>query len=279
MLVTAGFYILSLYGVLSRHTLLFSALITIGFVYLSLKEIFPLRYLVTWILIFYIGILNTSYRLKQTDDLLNLAPINSEITGSIISIPQGKAEGKPKFFFKTDKIKFNSVEKQFGSEKVLAAINLTSETINKINDLEPYKSYRLIGRLSTPFKAGNPSQFDYGNYLRNHDAYAVFYAKDFEKLSVKQTCKEKFMQWVNNYRENVIKIHSQYLPSPNLEILGGIVFGDDAVSPPANVKQSFINSGLLHILAASGMNVAFIYGFFYFIMSIFKIPFRIKVVT
>ena len=30
-------------------------------------------------------------------------------------------------------------------------------------------------------------------------------------------------------------------------ILGGIVFGDDAVSPPQNIKQSFVNSGLLHI--------------------------------
>ena len=33
-----------------------------------------------------------------------------------------------------------------------------------------------------PFKAGNPSQFDYGNYLRNHNAYAVFYAKNYELL-------------------------------------------------------------------------------------------------
>ena len=85
------------------------------------------------------------------------------------------------------------------------------------------------------------------------------------------------MQKINDYRENIISVHSNYLKSPNLEILGGIVFGDDAVSPPQNIKQSFINSGLLHILAASGMNVAFIYSFFFMLMSIFRVHFKVKV--
>ena len=129
-----------------------------------------------------------------------------------------------------------------------------------------------------PFKAGNPSQFDYGNYLRNHNAYAEFYANDVEKVDKISTFRAKVLQNINDYRENIINIHSKYLPSPYLEILGGIVFGDDAVSPPKEIKQSFVNSGLLHILAASGMNVAFIYGFFYWLMSLLRVPFRLRVV-
>ena len=82
--------------------------------------------------------------------------------------------------------------------------------------------------------------------------------------------KERSLQRINNFREDIISVHSKYLKSPNLEILGGIVFGDDAVSPPKNIKQSFINSGLLHILAASGMNVAFIYSFFFFLYVIIQ---------
>ena len=85
------------------------------------------------------------------------------------------------------------------------------------------------------------------------------------------------MQKINDYREYVIKVHSQFLESPNLEILGGIVFGDDAVSPTKEIKQSFINSGLLHILAASGMNVAFIFTFFYYFMSLFKLGYKLKI--
>ncbi|MCQ2743809.1 MAG: DNA internalization-related competence protein ComEC/Rec2 [bacterium] len=279
MLTTAGMYILALYGVLNEQIFAYSLILSLLFLFIIFKNLIPYRYIVVWSLIFYFGIINTSMRLKQTDELLNLAPINSRIEGTIISIPQGISDNKPKFFFKTNKIKFGNIEKTFKNEKVLVTINSTDEPQNNLNDLKLYNSYVLNGRLSTPFKAGNPSQFDYGNYLRNHNAYAVFYAKDFKILPTKVTFKQKFLQNINDYRESIIKTHSKYMESPNLEILGGIVFGDDAVSPPKNIKQSFVNSGLLHILAASGMNVAFIYGFFFSLMSILRIPFKIRVTT
>ena len=278
MLIVSALYMLAVFSVLSSKiipiTLLFSLLLLL----LIIKNHLSLKYIITFLIIFYIGIINTSTRLKDVDDLLNLAPVNSEITGTIISIPQGMSEKKTKFFFKVDKINFDSVEKKFKSEKALVSINQFNINDEKIKELSIYKHVRLNGRLSMPFKAGNPSQFDYGDYLRNHNAYAVFYANDFTIIEHNSSFKEKLLQNINNYRENILKIHSKYLPSPNLEILGGIVFGDDAVSPPQNIKQSFVNSGLLHILAASGMNVAFIYGFFFLLMSVFKVPFKIRVV-
>lgn len=278
MLVTVCIYVLALYSMLSECVLIFSILICAVFIFAAFKNFLPLRYLIIWSFVFFIGVANTSIRLKQTDELLNLAPINSKILGTIISIPQGISENKPKFFLKADEIEFGSETKSFRSEKVLVTINNFSDD-KDFSDLKLYKSLKLSGRLSTPFKSGNPSQFDYGNYLRNHNAYAVFYANEYELINKQLTLKEKFIQGVNEYRENVIKVHSKYIKSPNLEILGGIVFGDDAVSPDKNIKQSFINSGLLHILAASGMNVAFIFGFFYFIMSVLRINYRIRVIS
>lgn len=275
MLITASVYMLAVFATLSGNLLLFSVLLTAGLITLILKELFPLKYILVMGLIFYLGVVNTSCRLKDVDELLNLAPLNSEITGTIVSIPQGQTEGKPKFFFDVDKIKFGSAEKGVKDEKVLVIYN--AKEGETFEGLRLYNSCVLTGRLSAPFKAGNPSQFDYGNYLRNHNAYAVFYAKSYKVLDNSPTFKERSLQKINNFREEIISVHSKYLKSPNLEILGGIVFGDDAVSPPKNIKQSFINSGLLHILAASGMNVAFIYSFFFMFMSIFKTPFKLKV--
>lgn len=275
MLITASIYMLAVFATLSGNLLLFSILLSIGLIILIIKDSFPLKYILVALLIFYIGVINTSLRLKDVDELLNLAPINSEITGTIVSIPQGQTEDKPKFFFDVDKIKFGSAEKGVKDEKVLVTYN--AKEGETFEGLRLYNSCVLTGRLSAPFKAGNPSQFDYGNYLRNHNAYAVFYAKSYKVLDNSPTFKERSLQKINNFREEIISVHSKYLKSPNLEILGGIVFGDDAVSPPKNIKQSFINSGLLHILAASGMNVAFIYSFFFMFMSIFKTPFKLKV--
>lgn len=278
MLLTAGIYILAIYSVLSGYLFFFAVFISILAIFSIIKDFFPIKYIIIWIAIFYLGAVNTVYRLKDTDTLLNLAPVNSKISGTIISIPQGFTENKPKFFFKVESIEFGSVKKEFKNEKTLVTYTPNSTDSESYKNLKLYNSCILEGRLSTPFKAGNPSQFDYGNYLRNFNTYSVFYAKSYKIIASNPSGIQKFMQNINNYRERIINIHSKYLKSPNLEILGGIVFGDDAVSPPQDIKQSFINSGLLHILAASGMNVAFIYSFFYFIMSLFGVNFKFKVV-
>ena len=51
------------------------------------------------------------------------------------------------------------------------------------------------------------------------------------------------------------------------------------IAPPDYIKASFVNSGLLHILAASGMNVAFIYGFWVFFMRRLRLPFKFTVIS
>lgn len=274
MLFTALIYVLALISTLTETLLLSTFTFFIITFFAITRKCFPIKYILIWTLLFYFGIINTSFRIKNVDELLNLAPINSEIEGTIVSIPQGFTEGKPKFFFKVNKIYFDSITKEFNDEKVLVTIN--SEIPKE--KLKIYSSGKMQGRLSVPFKAGNPSQFDYGNYLRNHSTYAVFYAKTFVPIEKELSYKAKALQKINDYREEIIKIHSKYLPSPNLELLGGIVFGDDAVSPPKDIKKSFANSGLLHILAASGMNVAFIFSFFFGICSKLRLNYRLSIV-
>lgn len=271
MLVTVVIYILALYSALSEHTLVFAILFTATFIIAIVRDYFKPKIVLIWALIFYFGIFNTNSRIKITDDLLNLAPVNSVISGQLLSIPQNKGEDKVSFFFKVNKIEYGKSIKEFDDEKVLV-------TLNTKEKLKIYDYYKIKGRLSPPFKAGNPSQFDYGNYLRNFNVYAVFYSSEvLQKLETKLTKREKGLQWVNDFRERIIAKHSNYLASPNLEVLGGIVFGDDAVSPPEYVKQSFINSGLLHILAASGMNVAFIFSFFFFFLNLLRVPYKINI--
>ena len=274
MLVTAGVYILALYAVLSGHLLSVAGSITLLFIILVITEYVKPKYILIWAFIFYIGVINTSFRLKTVDELVSLAPVNCEITGQIVSIPQAKGDNKQRFFFKVNKIESDNMVREFENEKTLVTLNTNEK-------LRIYDYYKMKGRLTPPFKVGNPSQFDYGNYLRNFSVYAVFYgAKDSVPIRLNKTLpvSQKFLQMVNDYREKIIDIHSQTLNTPNLEILGGIVFGDDAIAPPDNIKQSFINSGLLHILAASGMNVAFIFSFFFFFLSLFKINYKVNII-
>ena len=270
MLLTVGIYILALFSTLSHFILPVAFLLTLLFILLVLKEYFPIKYIFIWTFIFYFGVTNILLREKEVDFLLNLAPQNATISGKIISIPDIKASNKVQFLFSADSINYDGEYKDLDNNKLLVSI-VTNEKFKR------FENYKIKGRLVTPFKAGNPYQFDYGKYLHNFGVSTVFYGKEAEKIEATLSKKEIFLQKINEYREKILNIHSNYLRSPNLEILGGIVFGDDAVSTPEDVKQSFINSGLLHILAASGMNVAFIFSFFFLIFSCFKINYNINV--
>ena len=250
-----------------------SGIITAVLIILNIKRYISFKYVLLWAFIFYFGFFNASLRIKDSDALVSLAPTDAVIQGRIVSIPNSNVKDKTKFFFDVSKVNENEV-----IGKTLVTLN---DKDGNFSDLKIGETYEISGKLRLPFKASNPSQFDYGKYLRNFKTHTVFYAE-------KENCKIltgdipygwKFMGGLNAVRNKVISTHSNYLKSPNLEILGGIVFGDDAVAPPDYIKDTFRNSGLLHILAASGMNVAFIYGFWYFILRRFKISIKFIIIS
>lgn len=253
--------------------ILLSSIVTIISIFLLLKRFLSYKYILFWIFIFYFGFFSTSYRIKNFDELSNIAPQKGTISGQIISIPNSNSPNKTKFFFNINKINNQAIK-----GKTLVTLNANSEDFSKLN-IGNY--YEITGKLNLPFKGTNPSQFDYAKYLRNFSTYTTFYAdlENCTEIKTQLTPKWKFLQELNNLRNNIINTHASYLKSPNLEILGGIVFGDDAIAPPDYIKDYFVNSGLLHILAASGMNVAFIYGFWYFILRRFRVPFKITVIS
>lgn len=267
MFITAVVYILGIFAYFTNLSILLCVILSILGIIGIFKNFISPKLILFWIFVFYFAFLNCSLRIKNSDDLINLAPQQCTLEGQIVSIPNSNFADRTKFFFQTDK------------GKTLVTVNSQDEDFS---NLKIGNYYKIKGKLRTPFEAVNPSQFDYGKYLKNYGAFTVFYAQKSDVTSVSKdlTFKWKFMQTLNETRNRILDTHKHYLKSPNLEILGGIVFGDDAVAPPDYIKASFINSGLLHILAASGMNVAFIYGFwFFFLNKIFRISFKFTVAS
>lgn len=269
MFITALIFMAGILAYFNDNAILCAGILTLSAVVIILKNYLPLKYILFWIFIFYFGFFNAYFRIHSTDGLVPYAWQEAVIEGQIISIPNGNTPDKTKFFLKADKI----------NGKEVTGKTLVTFTGNDFSNLQIGDSYEFSGKLRTPFKAGNPSQFDYGKYLRNFDTFTVFYTDNAKLLNGRLTLKWKFYQNLNKLRNKIINVHAKYLKSPNLEILGGIVFGDDAVAPPDYIKASFVNSGLLHILAASGMNVAFIYGFWVFFMRRIRAPFKLTVLT
>lgn len=270
MFITTIIFMAGILSFFNNNAIIFAAVITIIGLILIVKNYVSLKYVIFWILMFYLGFFISLAKIHYTDGLLPLAPSENTITGQIVSIPNSNVKEKSKFFVNVNKYD----NKDLKAKTLVTAYNESGDFSN----LMVGNTYTFKGKLRPPFDAANPSQFDYSKYLRNFDTFTVFYSDmiDIEQVNTKLTPKWKFFQGLNELRNKIIDTHALYLKSPNLEILGGIVFGDDAIAPPNYIKDSFVNSGLLHILAASGMNVAFIYGFWFFFMRRLKVPFKIS---
>ncbi len=247
------------------YAIIFAGIFTLFMIILLYLKLFDFKRILVFTLIFYSGFFLTFCKIKNYDELLSMAPVETTFTGRIVSIPTFVDNTKAKFFFEVEKVANTEV-------KAKTFVTIKGETEN----LNIGKKLVLKGKLNKPFHATNPSQFDYSRYLRNFNTFTTMYAKSSDVKIVKEDLplRWKSLLAMNNIRNRVLKVHAKYLKSPNLEVLGGIVFGDDAVATPEFIKNSFINSGLLHILAASGMNVAFIYTFWFFILKFLKVPFK-----
>ena len=272
----ASFYII---GVISffTHTVVIAAVLLMVLVFWALaKKMISGKAAVIYYLIFAAALLNCKLQIKNHDSLSKFVDSKAVITGVVQSIPTTNNPDKTKFYLKVEEGVFENTEVKNLNARTIVTVYDTRENTSKIKIAD---KVRLKGKLRSPLRAKNPSQFDYGAYLKNHDTFSTFYTgkEGWEVIQKPYTLGGKFLQNLNDTRAKILRCQSKYMKPDNLEVLGGIVFGDDAINPPDHIKNSFINSGLLHILAASGMNVSVIFGIWFFIGTRLRLNYRLNI--
>jgi competence protein ComEC len=117
----------------------------------------------------------------------------------------------------------------------------------------------IEGRLEQLPHKRNPGEFDYGEYLRMHNISAVFTAFGFDNINItghaeQSFYKEKIIYPVKDYSINII---DKLIGGDEGEYLKGLVLGERS-NISQEMKQNFINAGVAHIIAVSGLNVAYV---------------------
>lgn len=129
-------------------------------------------------------------------------------------------------------------------------------------DMPLSATVQLIGELKEPFRLPVPGTFDQRRYLRDQHITAVL--KHPGRLRVLDAAPDSptgaFLRGLAQVRDRMVGVLSSRLPSPEAGIVGGIVLGHHAVPLAQETKQQFAQTGLIHILAASGLNVGIIAG-------------------
>ena len=227
-------------------------------------------------LVFFVGLIRANQSLNLPEILDELYSNNAIVEGQIISSKNiSNKNNKTKFYFKIKNAKIS--EKNYENINTKVLISGDNELF-KTAEIGDY--VKIKGKLRHPTPATNPYQFDYQKYLLNNDVKDIIYADSYEKIAEPDFKTDKWFYILKQFektRNNIIEKHSKYIKSPRLEILGGIVFGSETINPDEEIKENFKNSGLLHLLAASGLNVALIYGIWWWLASLIRFPYNFSI--
>lgn len=136
----------------------------------------------------------------------------------------------------------------------------------------------ISGSLGLPYESHIPGAFNQADYLRNQHVTAIL-KKPLRVIAFETRNDPQFVlqRLTDQCKDTIAHTFARQLPSPQAEILGGLVLGDKAIPVDKAVKQAFIQTGLVHLLAASGMNVGIIAGAVLWLMTLLKVPYRARI--
>lgn len=266
-----GAYLLNLIPYLS----LILIFLLLYFVY---KKNISVKFSVLCLIVLVFSVFYCDFKSPKPDALYKIAPANVYLKGRVVSEPKSNLNNRTKFELQVFSYSLENINQKKIKAKTL--VNIYDKE-QKYKNILIGDTLEVKGKVKIPFNATNPGQFDYRNYLKNQGIFTLISVKynDFKIIGHPKFGKWFIIQKSNKIKNKIIDENRKYIESPKLEILEGMVFGDLAVPAPDEIKQEFIKSGLLHLLAASGMNVGFVFGFWIFFATKFRVPYKPKIIT
>ena len=113
----------------------------------------------------------------------------------------------------------------------------------------------LRGKINVPEKLGNPYEFDYKKYLNSKNIVAQISSYNVKLVDVKKS--NMFFKVIYNFKDRVSDRIDSIMPERESNLFKSMLYGDDKFLDE-DIKEDFEKSGLSHLLAVSGSNLAMI---------------------
>lgn len=137
----------------------------------------------------------------------------------------------------------------------------------------------LTGRLSRPKGLKNPGLFDYSKYLSLKNVYAILTASGISSLRViKNGPVNPLRRWAYFLRRKIRSSIQDCVRSPYGGFLKAIIIGERQELEDA-VKDDFVKTGTVHVLAISGLHVGIVAAIFLFILKLLRVPKKFRFIS
>ncbi|MEO8512679.1 MAG: DNA internalization-related competence protein ComEC/Rec2 [Ignavibacteria bacterium] len=209
-------------------------------------------------LILILGIISFQFRFYKTDPDNVSMKVKGSVNNSVI---KGVVTEEPDI--NDERIRV-LIDIKSLNDSVTTGLVLASVYKNKFKEDYPGKiTYgdviELKGKAEELPPQRNPGEFDYGRYLKLHGIDAVFSSYGFENISmIGHETPNLFQAYIIiPVKEHSIETIDALIGGQEGEYLKGLLLGEKS-NISKEMKQNFINAGVAHIIAVSGLNVAYV---------------------
>jgi competence protein ComEC len=199
--------------------------------------------------------------------VLRLLFFNKEINYENIAGRNIKVEG---IISEEPEIRFKSKHLVLKVDDLDIKILLIDSLFNNFNYGD---KIRLVGEILEPeaFDTIGGREFDYKKYLANKNIYFIMRNPEIELIS---TGEGSFLKVVlYKFRNSFVNNIKRFILPPESDLASGLVLGIDG-GFSKEIKDKFINTGTIHIVALSGYNITIVSNW---IMKIFSnLPIKVS---
>lgn len=197
---------------------------------------------------------------------------NVKVYGEVESIELIR-EYEVLFTLRTDSI-FITDKTYFGSDKILCKFRGDSSKRELFyNDVMPGNYIYAEGTFLKGRERRNPGEFDYNKYLNSKSIPGILVCNEDDSISIINDQKSLIPSLIFDARKNIDeRIHELFEPE-TAGLLRGLLLADRS-EIDFELKTQFINSGVIHVLAVSGLHVGYILLIFFFLFGRFNVYIR-----
>jgi len=181
---------------------------------------------------------------------------NALIFGTITDINLIR-EDKVVFQIETDSVRLNK-------KTAAGSINLVCSVKDSRKNLEKFYSSILIGNrlavkgtLSRPRNQRNPGEFDYESALAENGIHGLIYVYKTGDVSILPGESSVLKNIPFELRKSIDGLITKYHNNSTTALLRGLLLADRSMID-YDIRTEFINSGVVHVLAVSGLHVGFV---------------------
>lgn len=208
---------------------------------------------------------------NRVDNFINQNKL-VELKGIIIDQPTKKTN-YVQLVIKADSLLTNN-----GNYKISGNVIITIPSEN-VTSIDPYKygqGVRIKSFLLPLTSARNPGDFDMKRYLNANNIFAKMYLEDEGNIVIEESrAGFSIIGLIYSIRSKIARNVENDIGGVEASFLKGILIGDRS-EIPLDLKESFINSGVMHILAVSGLHVGIIVLILISLLNIFNLSDRVR---